>query len=300
MEKKEMVINKMAAPAGPRRAPAQVNALTPKDIYGILRRHVFLIILMTFIGLITGGASWFLLRRYLPRYTAMTFLRVLSPTIQDPLVIGRAMQAKDIQYEYRSSIASLITTQSSLLKLTDRKKIQQMDWFKRFGDIKDESEKRLRKAYKDLKKRFSAYPERDREFISIAMTCGDPKEAADIVNEMVDLFMRERKTRETSDIKDKLGVLTKQRNTLLQELKTAEDGLRDVQERFKIPGLIDPRDQRYQHTITIKLNALEIQKDEMMLQVGGIKAAITEYEKWVQGPVPVQVDRMVESDPVAV
>jgi succinoglycan biosynthesis transport protein ExoP len=300
MEKKEMVINRMVAPTGPRRAPAQVNAMTPKDIYGILRRHVFLIVFMTFIGLMMGGTSWFLLRRYLPKYTAKTFLRVLSPTTQDPFEIGRAMDPKDIQYGFRSSIASLITTQSSLQKLTESKKIQGMDWFKRFGDIKDEREKRLRKAFKDLKKNFSAYPDRDREFISVAMTCGDPKEAAGIVNEMVRLFLVSRTLEEKKDITEKLSVLTNQRDGLLLGLKTAEDGLVDIQKRFKIPGLQDPRDQRYEHTITRKLNALEIQQDAMMLQVGGMQAAIAQYEQWVQGPVPVQVDRLVESDPLAV
>ncbi len=300
MEKKEMVINRMVAPAGQRRVPDQANAMTPKDIYGILRRHVFLIILMTFVGLIMGGASWFLLRRYLPRFTARTFLRVLSPVTQDPFEIGHAMQAKDIQYGYRASIASLITTQGSLQKLIDRKKIQEMVWFKRFGDVEGEREKSMRKAYKDLKKRFSAYPERDREFVSISMTCGDPKEAAGIVNEMVNLFMKERSDREKSGIKDKLGVLNGQREALILALRTAEESLQDVQERFNIPGLVDPRRQRYEHTITLKLTALELQQDEMILQAGAIQAAIAEYKKWVQGPVPVQVDQVVERDPVAV
>ncbi len=134
-EQRRLAVNKMGGPPIPR--PAAV-ALTPKEVFGILRRHVLLIVSLAILGFITGGAAWYLLRRYIPKYTAQTFIRVLSPVERDPMIIGGGLAAKDIQYGYRVSMATLIKQQDTLEKLLGRDKIRETEWFKRFGDIKRE------------------------------------------------------------------------------------------------------------------------------------------------------------------
>jgi len=71
-------VNKMAGPARPRPAVA-AGALTPKEIFGILRRHILLMVSLTILGFIIGGMAWYLLLRYAPKYTAQTYIRVLPP-----------------------------------------------------------------------------------------------------------------------------------------------------------------------------------------------------------------------------
>ncbi|MCX5635606.1 MAG: hypothetical protein NTW55_07205, partial [Planctomycetota bacterium] len=58
-----MVIDRMSASPTPR-TMAAAPTLTPKDIAGILRRHILLIISMTTLGIIVGTAGWFLLQMY--------------------------------------------------------------------------------------------------------------------------------------------------------------------------------------------------------------------------------------------
>ena len=68
-----------------------------------------------------------------------------------------------------------------LLRISD--KVRETKWFRQtmHGD-KDE-------ATKNLERHLNAYPHREAEHIVVSMTCGNPTEAALIVNEMARLFV---------------------------------------------------------------------------------------------------------------
>ena len=65
--------NRNVAPrtAGVRPPAAMQTTMTPKEIMGIMRRHVLLIIALTTLGTVIGGGLWFGFRKYFPKYTAM-------------------------------------------------------------------------------------------------------------------------------------------------------------------------------------------------------------------------------------
>jgi hypothetical protein len=129
-------------------------SITPKEALMIPRRHWLMIVLLTIFGFCCGVGSWYVLKKYYPRYTAQTFIRVLPPVEKDPTMIQTPVVSKDIQYGYRLSMATLLTSQGMLQNLIDRDKIQQTQWFRDFGEIRDI---RIRKAVKDLKNRLGAY-----------------------------------------------------------------------------------------------------------------------------------------------
>ncbi|MHC4361482.1 MAG: GumC family protein, partial [Planctomycetota bacterium] len=279
---------------------AGAAALTPKEVLGILRRHVLLIVSATILGFVIAGVSWFLLLRYVPKYTAQAFLKVLPPVEKDPMIIGGPLVQKDIQYGHRASIAALITRQSSLQDLIDSDRVRGTKWFTRFGDVESETYKRVRRAFDDLKKHFGAYAHRDQEFVVVSMTCRDKEESALIVNEMVRLFLASRKAAETGDIAARLTNLESERSSVQKELDAAELALKDVRDRWGFSELQDTRARFYQPTITVKLNDLELQLSEIVLQKAQIEAAIETLDKLATGDVTVQVERQVETDPVMV
>jgi hypothetical protein len=43
---------------------ASATALTPKEVLGMLRRHLWLILFMTVLGGAFGGGGWYLMRRF--------------------------------------------------------------------------------------------------------------------------------------------------------------------------------------------------------------------------------------------
>jgi len=268
------------------------GGITPREIIAILRRHWIMIILLTILGFCCGGGSWFLLLRYWPWYTALTFIKVLPPVEKDPTTIQSAPVAQDIQYGNRLSLAMRLTSQVMLQQLIDRDKIQQTKWFKGFGDIKDV---RIRKAVKDLKDNFGANPQRDGDSIIVSMTCGDKEESALIVNEMASLFVNSQGGTKRKEVAEKLAKLDDQQLRVQRDLESAERTLDDVRRRY---GFTDLGEHAFQSIVEQKLNDIDNQGNTLELDISQTRAAIESLAAQAQGPVQVQVERQVETDQV--
>jgi hypothetical protein len=111
VEDKQNIPNRINRPAV-KTSETPSLGLTPKEILGILRRHVFLIMFFTTTGLVAGGGSWYLLLRNAPKFTASAFVEVLPPIDRDPMDLRGIIVNKDIQFGYRLSIASLMKRSS--------------------------------------------------------------------------------------------------------------------------------------------------------------------------------------------
>ncbi len=295
----------MAGPAATRRPAAATAAMTPKEVFSILRRHLLLIIALTILGLIIAGGAWFLLLQYLPKYTAQTLIRVLSPVEKDPLTIGGTRANKDIEYGHRVSIANRIKQQSTLQELIDRNQVRETQWFRRFARFDENGkitnvDRCLLKAFKDLKKRFSAYPDRDAEFIVLSMTCRKAQEAADIVNEMVKSFLASYGSTKQAEVAKKLTELEQRKNFVQGEMVAAEKAMTEVRTRHEITDLERSNYRSFQHTITLRLNQLVLEQNNLTLLIKQVEADIENLKRLAAEPGNVQVERQVEVDPVMV
>ncbi len=289
VEESPRASNRMAGLVGPR--PPAAAALTPKEALGILRRHILLIIALTLLGLMIGSAGWWLIRKFYPRYTAGTLIQVLSPIETDPMTIGGIQLQKDILYGHRMLIAALIKQQSTLQELLARDKVKQTDWFRRQGGS-------IREAFKELNRHFVAYAPRDGEFVEIRMTCRSDTESALIVNEMLELFLAQRGTTERREVTDRLARLEEQRAKIEGELSATERALREVRESSGITDLDLSTGRYFQHTITLRLNSLELQKNELDLAIRQFAADIKNLEQLAIGPITEQIEYAIERDPV--
>jgi capsular exopolysaccharide synthesis family protein len=294
-EQAQMVRERVPGPPIPRLVGAAATMeLTPKEIVGILRRHILLVIVLTIMGFVAGGASWYLLLRYLPKYTAQTLIRVLPPVQQDPMQIAAAQVGKDLQYSARASMAELILQQSTMQLLIARDKIQATKWFKSFGQIKD---KRFTKAVRYLKKHLGAYAQRDADTVVLSMTCGDKAESALIVNELAELFVRSQGSDKRNEIDDKLIKLEDRRNSVLADLNGTLKALNQIRVNF---GIIDLEEHSFQDTITRKLDILEIEQDSLAQDIKEIETNIDTLKRQATGPVNEQIEHQIETDPVMI
>ena len=273
------------------RTPAS-TALTPKEVLDILRRHILLIIIITVLGLVGGGATWYLLKTQFPRYTARTYIEVLPPVEKDPMTITAPQLQRDILYGHRVTIASRIKQQNTLERLLGLDDVTGTEWYESFdGSIRD--------AYKYLDKYFGAYAHRDSSFVEVSMTCRKPQESADIVNAMVDLFINSQRDEKQGEVAARLQSLRDQQKQVNEELRQAEDGLDEIRAATGITDLERPAGRYFQHTITIRLNDLELQKNDVVLQLGAVKAQIQNLERLATGPISTQIEHQIERDPVA-
>ena len=282
----------MAARAAMPISTGAVAGLTPKEVLSMIRRHWFMIIFLTMFGFAFGVVGWFLCMRYWPKYTAQTFIRVLPPVEKDPTIMQSPIVAKDIQYGSRTSMSLLLKSQGMLQQLIDRDKIQETKWFQQFGPIKDT---RIRKAIKDLTKRFGSSPQRDGDSIVVSMTCGSKEESAIIVNEMATLFVSTQGGAKRKEVAEKLSRLEDQQVRVQRDLTLAEGTLDDVRRRY---GFADLEEHAFQPVTDIKLNELEVEQDKLMMDISETRAGLERLAMQAEGPVQVQVERQVETDPV--
>ena len=303
-----MTGNKKVVPAPRSRRPAAgpgAPALTPKEVFGILRRHIFLVVFLTISGLIIAGVAWFLLLQFLPEYTALGLIRVLPPIETDPMTIGGgALVQRDIQYGHRVYMASLIKQQRTLEELIDRDEIRDTKWFRRFAKFDPNDNitnvhECVLKAFKDLQKHFVAYAHRDAEFVVLKMSWRDAEEAAKIVNQMTDLFLASQGGSRRAEVSAKLTELENRQESVQRDLNAAEIALADVRTRFAVTDL-EERPGYFRHTITLKLDALELQQNELILEIRQVQTDMQIAERLATGPVTEQIEQIIEADPVLV
>jgi len=293
------MVNRNPTPAGktPRSRGAgktPAAALTPREILRMLRRHIWLIIFMTVLGGSLGGAGWYLTRRYLPLYKAETVIKVLPPVDTDPMAVVASQVQQDIQYGHRVSLANLMKLQSSLQELLRDDKVRQTKWFTQtmHGDATE--------AVKYLERNLNAFPNREAEHIGVSMSCGSAKEAALIVNEMTRLFVSTHGETEKEGISQRLVELHARQSAVEGEITDSERAMQQVREQSGISDLEAPSGRYFQHTITLRLNNLELQENEMALSIKQLQADIGNLTQLAEGPITEQIEHAIEQDPVMV
>lgn len=299
----QRVIQGMAAPAPVHPAvmrmtpsPAAAVSLTPKEIVGILRRHLLMILLFTLAGLIAGATGFFVMRRYSPRYTATTGITVLPPGISDPREFSTGQPQKDLYYQFRFTKASLMKQQDMLQQLIALDTIRETKWFERFQKRNPAGEvikTNIPKALDDLDKKLGASAPRDQDFIRVSMTCGNPKEAAKIVNEMVRIFLNDQREKARSTITEQMTSEERLRQDLRATLKGIQDrldGLRAGSEfgRLNIEGanFRDYMDQKL-GTLYDEYSRLEAERNRLQVTLATAEKRATEadYDQVVQQAV---------------
>jgi succinoglycan biosynthesis transport protein ExoP len=296
MKRDPGLAGRMARPPGAK--AASESALTPKEALGMLRSHVWLIIFMTILGAAAGFGGWHLFRRYVPLYKAEAILKVLPPIDTDPMDIVASQVQQDLQYGHRVSLANLMKSQGSLQALLESDQVRNTNWFRRTMRGDEDPLKATNSALRYLERNLIAFPHREAEHIIVSMTCARPKEAALIVNEMTRLFVSQHGETERANIRQKLIELTDRQTAVEADIKNSEAALQRVREETGITDLEAPAGKYFQHTITLRLNDLELQESELRLAIQQFQADIENLKQLAEGPITEQIEHQIERDPV--
>jgi uncharacterized protein involved in exopolysaccharide biosynthesis len=187
--------------------------------------------------------------------------------------------------------------QSILMQLLQqREKVKETNWYLQHGDNMGS---RVQGAYRDLEKKLNVVPSREADFIAVSMTCGSGKEAALIVNELVDLFVRNYGATKKSEATDKLTVFVARRDKIQQELEYANTLLKQVSESLP-RGFVDLEITNYRDTSTLRFDNLQIQQDGLALQISQLQGVISSLQRQATGPINEQVKDLVETDPIMI
>ena len=281
-------------------------AMTPKEIVGILRQHIWMIIIFTVVGTIIGGGSWFLCDRYLPKYTSVRAIDVSMPITEDPLIIGNSQVADDIYYQFRFTKATLIKQQNMLEELLRQPKIRDTQWFKRFAKVDSEGRiigdqaKAISEAYKALEDNLGASAPKDNNYIVVSMRCASPTEAKLIVDEMVRIFLRQQQELAQSGLKRELSQLKIQRDKIQMTLNQIESTQESIRTGTQFARLNLGEKQSFRDYMDDKLSNLEEQHSSLETEKGRLESVIATLEARVRAEdFDERVQRQVENDPIA-
>ncbi len=291
-EQRPVVMTRRAGPGAVR--PPATTAMTPKEVMSVLRRHLGKIILLTIVGFALGGLAWYGLKQYMPKYTAETYIEVMPPGETDPMDIKPQLMQKDILYGYRLSMANLIKQQTMLQRLIERDYVQRSSWFT------DDMGKDVRKAMRDLEKNLGVFAMREAEYVRVSMTCAKSSESAKIVDEIVNLFIANQTTGKVREVGEKLQQLEKRRVALERDVDTADKGLDEVRTAWGLTDLDEVRSRYERHYIVARLEDLELEQNDLKLALRQLGADIKNLERIATGPITVQVEHAIESDPVVI
>ena len=294
-------------PTMPPRGPAAGQmAMTPKEIAGILRRHIWMIIIFAILGTILGGGSWFLCDRYIPRYTSKRAIDVAPPIEKDVTKIGGVQPQKDIYYQFRFTKAAMIKQQSMLEELLKQPKIRDTDWFKRYAKVDSEGkligdkDKAINKAYEKLEDNLGASAPRDNNFLLVSMSCGSATEAKLIVDEMVRIFLRQQQEQAQSGLKGELAQFKDQRDKIQSNLNQIESGLESIRSGTRFARLNLGENQSFRDYMDEKLADLENQNSEFASEKGRLESIIATLEARASSEgFDERVQEQVETDPIA-
>ena len=288
VEAKPTVENKGARPR-----PVGAAAMTSKEVFAILRRHILLIVILTAAGFVLGGGGWVVAQRYFPSYTARTFIEVLPPVETDPMQIVAAQVQKDIQYQHRVSMASLIKTQGMLQSLLSDDKVKATAWFAGRG-------RDIRKAFKYLMKHLGAYAHRDAYYVEVSMTCGKASEAALIVNEAVSLFYNSQVQSKQVRGGETLAELNARQNKVQLDVEGVNRDIDNLSKNTGVTDLARPEGRYWRHPFEAKLEDLELQQNTLKLAIRQTEADMENLKRLAEGPITVQIEYAIEMDPVMI
>ncbi len=203
-------------------------------------------------------------------YTAKTLIRVLPYPDRDPTVLQGPESDRETQNQFRRSLAKLMKQEKFLTDLLGRDKVRNTGWFRSVGK---DGKVITPEILSDLDKNLQVTPSDDADFIEVSMSCAEPREAADIVNEAVDLFVAQQRDRRVSDVRDRLVELGKRRSVLENELGLAERALDDVR---ATTGFTDLDERDYPCPEEVRLNRLQETKDELEIALAETQA-VSDY-----------------------
>lgn len=280
--------------AGPPGGGQMGQGMTPKEIMGIFRRHVMLIILCTIIGFVVGGVSWFLCLRYIPKYTAVGFVRVETPGRQDPTQIATRTANKDTLYQSRVSKAALMRQDSLYEQLLKDDDIKDTKWYKKLGSNP------LVEGIRILKDDFRASPQRESQYISVSMRAGSKDECVLIVEKMIRYFINSQSEISKGDIQGKLRNLSTQETIARRGLNSSNATLDEIRVASGYTG-IDSTSSEFDHTFNKKENQAVLELDNLETQVSQLEEEILTYQRRVDSVgVDIVTQSQTEQDSIVI
>jgi len=228
---KPMPLSKDIRPLLPA-APTGAKILTWREIVGVFRRRLWLIILVTCLTTILA-ALWFVAAYKFnvwpgQKYTSFAQIECEMPIRDNPLTGTQMIPHRDLIELETHTQALYLESESFLNSVLERPNVQNTRWHK----VKSIPMKRM----KFFKSCFNAQEQRNSSYITLSMTTSNPRESQTILNEILNQFQLDIGSQASEELRDRRSALDGQRNTVLKNIEDKNTQMVRILSNTNEPG----------------------------------------------------------------
>jgi polysaccharide biosynthesis transport protein len=216
----------------PARPGPVAPGLTANDIFRALRQRIFLI--LTCWILISGiavGATWYLQQNH-PSYEAKTYIQVESPFPRTPMVMGENPVGPEMMNRYVADQAVLIKDEQVLREALQDSAVLATAWHR------NQPDKQL--ILEVLKEELGVAQLTGTSYLSVSFSAKDPKDAATVVNTIIDKYLAKVKNMSELQLSTELEGYKAQEAALAQKFQQIlDEKQRFIKDQLGAPGLTE-------------------------------------------------------------
>ena len=202
-------------------ATAAPAAFGPRDILGILRRRIWIIVIFVILGAIGGGAAWWLLRRYAPVYVSRAQWKCQVPNLETTMRPTELRMSKDAITLATEEQAQRVKSAEFLQDVLTQPSIKNTNWFAKY---KNNPAKQLEELQQD----FSAAPGRNTPIVVMSMQARSATEAQGILTIICEAWWNRIKGATDGDANEKLGALRLRKGTIRNDRYTLNENRKNL------------------------------------------------------------------------
>lgn len=227
------VQERIALPASARGAGGpEGGPMSAYDVLAMLRRRTVLIVVLFLVFAAIAGGGFTLWWVQFPGYRAEALIECVSNIPDAELTLEQKRLEKDEHERFVMTQALLLESPGILGEALRVTAVRETDWFKRA---------RPNEQLLDLTDDLVAAPVRGTNFLRVAMECREPTDAAIIVNEVVNQWLRTVRKRSAEDFADEaLAAAQKEKDDLAREMEVNREALKALAARLPPGATQDP------------------------------------------------------------
>jgi len=242
-------------------ASAGSGGMTGRDVFRILRKRKWMIILtVTLVVAATAVGTW-LWWQYAPFYTAEAYLKINPPT-SSPFRLGEGSFGPEAE-RIKLTHVRLIKTEKILNDAISQQAINSSKWYNR------DKKNAIRRLYDAL----DVTPDRTANLILLSMTATAPTEAdrqelAEIVSTVGEVYVEDTKTTATSDRQNEINRLNGEREDEQKKLEASRRDSELLRAGMNIPDMYEKR-----NLLSVRLQTLVREVMQLELSQSQVEAA---------------------------
>ncbi len=191
-----------------------------KDILGILRRRLWLIVIISLLAIMISVGLFVLCKVKYPKYTSVGYIRCRMPSDIGPKLTAITPR-RDVLEFIAASNAAIMNSENFTSELLGRTSVKQTKWFTNRSE--DPTQRQL-----DLQKSFGASAMRESPLIKVRMQASNKDDAKIIVNEAMTQFVNDVSNTQTSTFTSNLASYNKQLQDFEAQKKRLQQDLQNL------------------------------------------------------------------------